>query len=196
MARKNKIEISKFRVNIEEMIVSGKSPRQISLWLKENGENISYKAIERFREKNIPEAKILHPSILQKRLEGVERKLGELDVMLDIILVQIMRIDKGLDSEDEGGKLLPEVSKEMDRAWGYIQDRIKMLQDLGMLPSRDITVPSTEVKIFNANSANASVNQPQTLKELLQNVEPERRRDFISNIGNAIRQIGGGAQGC
>ena len=191
MARKSKIELSPHKSQIEEMILSGKSPRDISKWLKKKGEEISKKAIERYRETHIPEVKMIHPSILQKRLEGIDKKLSDMDILMDIILIQLLRVDKGLDNEDEEGKLIPVVSKEIDRAWGYIQDRIKLLQDLGLMPSRDITntpLPSTEVNIYNANSNN-TLNQPTTLKELLQNVEPERRRNLIGNIGDALRKV-------
>lgn len=40
---------SPFRKEIEEMIIEGKSPRQISKWLKEHDEKISYVAIYNYK---------------------------------------------------------------------------------------------------------------------------------------------------
>lgn len=43
---------SPFRKEIEEMLIEGKSPRTISKWLKEQGENISHTAINNYKKKH------------------------------------------------------------------------------------------------------------------------------------------------
>jgi len=181
MGRKSKIDKSQYRKEIVKKIREGISPRTISKWLQEKGEKISRKAIERYRQNNIPEVQILHPSVLQKRLNGLDIKIDELKTMQELMCVQLLRIDKDINREEDNDKLLMSASKEIDRMWGFLLDSIKIKQDLGILPGKE--APSG-VNIYNTNAV--EVKSEPTLRELLANVEPERRRNLLGNIKNAI----------
>lgn len=57
MPPKSSVITSPYRKEIEEMLLEGKSPRQISKWLKEQDENISHTAINNYRNNHFNPSK-------------------------------------------------------------------------------------------------------------------------------------------
>lgn len=90
MPPKSSIITSIFRKEIEEMILEGKSSRQISKWLKEHDEDISHTSINTYKKKefNIQSeaVKQYNDKLSQKRKDkGVEDVVSDLDYCDEII---------------------------------------------------------------------------------------------------------------
>lgn len=90
MPPKSSIKTSPFRKEIEEMILEGKSSRQISKWLKEHDEDISHTTINRYRNKdfNIQSEAVTqyNETLSQKRKEkGIEATVSDLEYCDEII---------------------------------------------------------------------------------------------------------------
>ena len=90
MPKKSAVIKSPYRKEIEEMIIEGKSSRQISEWLKDQGERISHTAINNYRKNdyNIKEEAVREYNENQskaRRSEAVEKKVTEIEYCDDII---------------------------------------------------------------------------------------------------------------
>jgi len=92
MSQKSAVELSKYRTEIEELILDGKSSRYISNWLKnqEEPESISHTAINNFKKNkfnvNAKAIEEYQKKKSKKRLnKAVEKKVTEIEYCDDII---------------------------------------------------------------------------------------------------------------
>jgi DNA-binding CsgD family transcriptional regulator len=90
MPKKSAVMTNPYRKEIEEMIIEGKSSRQISDWLKDHDESISHTAINNYRKNdyNIKEEAVKEYNKKQSsalKSDAVEKTVSEIEYCDDII---------------------------------------------------------------------------------------------------------------
>ena len=88
--RPSKVKISKFRKDIDDLLIEGKSPKYISDWLKSRNESISQDTIRRYRDKDF------NIAVNARRKIAEEESKERLDKASDKVVDDIHNIDDEL----------------------------------------------------------------------------------------------------
>lgn len=131
-----KIDESPHSRQVEDMLKSGGSIRQVSDYLK-NQEGfsvspasvLSFKNRHRIGEKDKAESR-RKAGPLESRLEGIDCDCDEAVYMKKLLMVQLQRIDESLSTGEIDDKREQAIDRQVDMARKIIMDLVKMKLDL------------------------------------------------------------------
>jgi hypothetical protein len=124
------------------MLADGVSPWAVAEWLQGKGQYVNVKIgslarqLSRFRDQVISTNEGLKSkSLIDRRLAHIDlKKIDDIDELTKLILVQKERVEKDLKLEAKLPKTLKDLSKEITALFEMIEKRVRLMQELGMMP--------------------------------------------------------------
>jgi hypothetical protein len=159
------------------MLADGISPWAVAEWLQSKGQYVSVKIgslarqLSRFRDQVIGTNEGLKSkSLIDRRLAHIDlKKIDDVDELTKLILVQKERVEKDLKLEAKLPKTLKDLSKEIIALFDMIEKRVRLMQELGIVPR----APTTHL-VATA-----------TLRDALNSMVPDDRAKIRSMIQGA-----------
>jgi hypothetical protein len=158
----SKVVASPFYDDIVELLRSRWSPRSIERYLRllyaEYPELLEaipgHKAIERWRNRHLPDADILPESLLQKRLQGVDVKVNVFGLLSSLVPMLTERLGRALETEEKlTGFLMPTVDQASHTLLSVLGKVWEVGQDLGIHPSRPPAPPVIHNQVYVGSGA-------------------------------------------
>ena len=117
---------------------------------------------------------------LEDRLRGISRETPEVKHLSNLLLLQLLRVDRALDLEEAEDALDAAGDRQMEMARKLLSDLVRLKFDLGMLKkSQD------EQEMLNPYEQAARWGRP-TLGELLENIEGSERKTVIEILEKTL----------